>query len=78
MENATNCVIELINVAGKKRQFETIKETVMSKVSLLVSKVDQAVEEKDEELGEQLIDIFVELGQGHIEQIIETGTLTIP
>ena len=40
MENATNCVIELINVAGKKRQFETIKETVMSKVSLLVSKVD--------------------------------------
>jgi len=32
----------------------------------------------DEEIAEKLIDIFVELGQEHIEQIIETNTLTIP
>ena len=50
----------------------------MSKVEYLVSKVDQAVQAKDEELGEQLIDIFVELGYGHVEQIVETGVLTIP
>ncbi len=33
---------------------------------------------KDEELGDQLTDIFVELGHGHIDQIVETQTLTIP
>lgn len=78
MENATNCVIELIHVAGKKIQFAAIKEALMANVSLLVSKVDMAVAANDEEVGEQLIDIFVELGQGHIEQIVETNTLTIP
>jgi hypothetical protein len=50
----------------------------MANVSLLVSKVDMAVAANDEEVAEQLIYIFVELGLGHIEQIIETNTLTIP
>ena len=36
MENATNCVIELIHVAGKKSQFAAIKDAVMANVSLLV------------------------------------------
>lgn len=40
--------------------------------------MDQAVHDKDENLGEQLIDIFVELGQTHIKQIIESGALIIP
>jgi hypothetical protein len=78
MENATNCVIELIHVAGKKSQFAAIKDAVMANVSLLVSKVDMAVANNDEEIAEQLINIFVELGQEHVEQIIETNTLTIP
>ena len=52
LENATNCVIELINVARKKPQFSTIKDAVITKVEHLVGKVDQAVQERDEELGE--------------------------
>lgn len=55
-----------------------IKDVVFSKIEHLIGKVDQAVQEKDEELGEQLSDIFVELGQGHVQQIIESKTLTIP
>ena len=51
---------------------------LMSKVQYLVQKVDTAVSDRDEEMAEQLSDIFVELGNGHIEQIIETQTLTIP
>lgn len=78
LENATNCVIELIQLARKKEQFASIKEVVISKVEHLVTKVDQAVQEQDEELGQQLTDIFVELGTGHIQQIIESATLHIP
>lgn len=52
LENATNCVIELINLSRKKPQFANIKDAVISKVELLVGKVDEAVQEKDEELGE--------------------------
>lgn len=78
LENATNCVIELIQLAKKKEIFSSIKQMVIEKVQLLVGRVKQAVSEKDEELGEQLMDIFVELGLGHIEQIIESKTLTIP
>lgn len=78
LENATNCVIELISLARKKVQFSSIKEMVISKVEHLVVKVDQAVRERDEEIGEQLSEIFVELGQGHIDQILSSLTLTIP
>lgn len=63
LENATNCVIELIILSRKKpEKFASIRETVISKVSHLIGKVDQAVAEQDEMLGEQLSDIFVELG----------------
>ena len=34
--------------------------------------------EGDEELGEQLMEIFVELGRDHADQIIDSLTLTIP
>jgi hypothetical protein len=78
LENATNCVIELISVARKKANFSSIKQAVISKVEHLIGKVDQAVAENDEELGEQLMDIFVELGRDHAEQIIDHLTLTIP
>lgn len=78
LENATNCVIELISVARKKANFSSIKQAVISKVEHLIGKVDQAVAENDEELGEQLMDIFVELGRDHAEHIIDNLTLTIP
>ena len=78
MENATNCVIELISLARKKEKCANINEMLLSKVQYLVQKVDAAVQEKDEEMAEQLSDIFVELGNGHIDQIIQTQTLTIP
>ena len=51
MENATNCVIELISLARKKEQFASIKDVVMSKVEHLVGKVDEAVRAKDQDLG---------------------------
>ena len=44
LENATNCVIELINLAKKKVEFSSIKDAVISKVEKLVGKVDQAVQ----------------------------------
>lgn len=66
LENATNCVIELISLSRKKAEFSGINELVLGKVEHLVVKVDQAVQQKDEELAEQLMDIFVELGNGHI------------
>jgi hypothetical protein len=78
MQNASNCVIELIGLARKNEKFASINDVVLSKVELLVQKVDQAVAARDEELAEQLQDIFVELGSGHLEKIIETQTLTIP
>eukprot|EP00347_Sterkiella_histriomuscorum_P023855 403333152 len=79
LENATNCVIELISLSRKQpEKFASIREAVVEKISRLTHRVDQAVKEKDEILGEQLIDIFVELGQSHINQIIESGSLTIP
>jgi hypothetical protein len=57
----------LIQLARKKEQFNSIKDVVINQVQHLVSKVDSAVKAKDEELGELLTDIFVELGLGHIE-----------
>ena len=32
LENATNCVIELINLARKKPNFSSIKDAVVTKV----------------------------------------------
>ena len=40
LENATNCVIELISVARKKANFASIKQVVISKVEHLIGKVD--------------------------------------
>ncbi|CDW74356.1 arm repeat-containing protein [Stylonychia lemnae] len=79
LENATNCVIELITLSRKDpAKFESIREAVIQKVGSLMSRVDQAIDERDENLGEQLTEIFVELGQTHINQIIETAAFTIP
>ena len=44
---ATNCVIELIKLAKKKTEFQTIKDTVVSKIETLMHKVDLAVAERD-------------------------------
>ena len=44
----------------------------------MTARVDQVVKEKDENVGEQLIDIFVELGKTHVNQIIESGAFIIP
>lgn len=62
MENATNCVIELILLARKKKEFESIQEVVISKIEHLQGKVQEAVDDNDAEKGDQLSDIFVELG----------------
>lgn len=43
LENATNCVIELILLAKKKKEFNSIGELVISRVGLLTSKVETAV-----------------------------------
>lgn len=77
MENATSCVIELIALS-KKRECAKISEMVLNKVQFLVQKVDAAVQDRDEEMAEQLSDIFVELGINHLEQIVSSQTLTIP
>lgn len=50
----------------------------MAQVSHLVTKVDYAVQKKDEELGDLLTEIFVELGQGYVEQIINEQNWTVP
>ena len=47
LEVATNCVIELIKLAKKKTEFQTIKDTVVSKIETLMHKVDLAVAERD-------------------------------
>jgi hypothetical protein len=39
MENATNCVIELILLANRKKEFAGIRNVVISKVEHLQSKV---------------------------------------
>lgn len=78
MEHATSCVIELISLARKNEKFGAINDLVLSKINHLMQKVDQAVSERDEELAEQLTDIFVELGNGHLNQIIDRDLLTIP
>jgi hypothetical protein len=40
LENAANCVIELISVARKKANFGSIKQAVISKIEHLICKVD--------------------------------------
>ncbi len=63
LENATNCVIELITLSRKKpEKFQNIKDLIIQKVTHLMTRVDQAVYEKDETIGEQLSEIFIELG----------------
>ena len=53
LENATNCVIELISLSRKKpEKYGSIRDAVISKVRFLVNRVDQAVDENDETLGE--------------------------
>ncbi len=71
LENATNCVIELILLAKKKREFEGINTFVINHVSQLQNKVNEAVSSGDAEKGMQFQDIFVELGVSHINQIVE-------
>lgn len=78
LENATSCVIELISLTRKNEKFSSIRDTVIKNVEHLITRVDQIVAQKDQELGEQLMDIFIELGLSHLEQIVESGTLTIP
>ena len=79
LENATNCVIELLILSRKNpAKFSQLRELVVSKVNLLIGRVNQAVKEKDENLGDQLTDIFVELGKTYIEKIIDSGDLVIP
>lgn len=78
LENATSCVIELISLTRKNEKFSSIRDIVIKNVEHLITRVDQIVAQKDEELGEQLMDIFIELGLSHLEQIVESATLTIP
>ena len=53
LENATNCVIELITLSRKKPdKFHTVKDLIIQKVTHLMTRVDQAVYEKDEAIGE--------------------------
>ena len=44
LENATTCIIELINLAKKNQQYSAIKEAVIVKIEKLVTKVERAVE----------------------------------
>lgn len=44
LENATNCVIELISMSRRKPEFEGIRQAVIMRVEHLTSKVDQAVQ----------------------------------
>ena len=78
LENATSCVIELISLTRKKEKFSSIRDTVIKNVEHLITRVDMIVEQKDTEFGDQWIDIFIELGLSHLEQIVQSGTLIIP
>jgi len=67
LENATTCVIELISLSRKKEKFSSIREVVLKNVEHTINRVDLIVAQKDEELGEQLMDIFIEIGLSNLE-----------
>ena len=71
-------MIELISLTRKKEKFSSIRDTVIKNVEHLITRVDMIVEQKDTEFGDQWIDIFIELGLSHLEQIVQSGTLIIP
>ena len=47
-------------------------------MEVLKPKVDEVVSEKDNEKGDNLLDIFVELGRSHIKQIVDNENFNLP
>lgn len=78
LENATNCIIEMILLAKRKKQFEGLINVVVNKIEKLQARVQEAVDTQDSEKGDQLCEIFVELGRSHVTHIIEGNSTTIP
>lgn len=57
----------MILLAKRKPEFSSLRTAVISKVETLQNKVQEAVREEDIDKGDQLSDIFVELGCSHID-----------